>query len=53
MLNLIKPDHVLLFWVVTGGQAYAIDAFKPTNCPGNDWVVVSVVQKQMSMAWNV
>lgn len=45
-------DKLTTFGVVTAaGQAYAVDAFKPTGIPGNDWVVTYVGQIPMSYGW--
>jgi len=37
--------------VSQGGQAYSIDAFKPSGIAGNDWVVTDVSPKTMSQSW--
>lgn len=49
----LQINNFTTFGVVAGGQAYSIDAFKPSNCPGNTWVVTSVIPKTMSTAWTV
>jgi hypothetical protein len=46
-------NKLTTFGVIAGRQAYAIDAFKPDNCTGNNWVVVTVARKTMSTAWTV
>jgi hypothetical protein len=46
-------NNLTTFGVVAGGKAYAIDAFKPNNCPGNSWVVTGVTPKTTSKAWMV
>jgi hypothetical protein len=45
-------NYLTTFGVITAaGQAYSIDAFKPTTIHGNDWVVTDVSAKAMSQSW--
>lgn len=45
-------NNLTTFGVVTqAGQAYSIDAFKPTGIAGNDWVVTDISPKVMSQSW--
>jgi hypothetical protein len=45
-------NNLTTFGVVTqAGQAYSIDAFKPSGVGGNDWVVTDVSPKVMSQSW--
>ncbi len=45
-------DNLTTFGVVTqAGVPYSIDAFKPKNIPGNDWVVTDVSQKVMTQTF--
>jgi hypothetical protein len=47
-------NKLTTFGVVTqGGEAYSVDAFKPTGIGGNDWVVTDVSKKEMSQSWSV
>lgn len=46
-------NNLTTFGVLTqNGQAYAIDAFKPHNIVGNDWVVTDIRAKNMDQSWN-
>lgn len=45
-------NNLVTFGVVTAsGDAYSIDAFKPSGIPGNSWVVTYVGSKNMSQSW--
>ncbi len=47
-------NNLTTFGVVTqAGQAYSVDAFKPSGIAGGDWVVTAVQLKPMSTAWTV
>lgn len=46
-------NNLVTFGVVTAtGQAYAIDAFKPTAGTGNDWVVTYIDPRPMSQSFD-
>lgn len=47
-------NNLTTFGVVTqNGQAYSIDAFKPSGIGGNDWIVTDISSKVMSTSWIV
>jgi len=51
----LNINNLTTFGVVTeNGQAYSVDAFKPSGIGGNDWVVTYVSKpKTMSQSWSV
>ena len=45
-------DNFTTFGVVTqAGQAYSVDAFKPSGIAGKDWVVTDISPKAMRISW--
>jgi hypothetical protein len=48
-----KVDDLTTFGVVSGNQAYAIEAFKPKGIAlqGNDWIITNITPKVMSISY--